>query len=249
VTSSDNDKSSPNLSVSVAGIPLKNPIIAASGTFGYGVEFEDVVHLDKLGGFVVKRPFARAHESATLHHACGKPQPACSTPSASRTSARRIPRKRSCPSFRQIKNVVVFANVFGYTREDYERTIEILNGWRWHLPLRAERFLPQHRPRCLAVGSDSALPGRSGDHRETDARRPLIVKAPRPTSPALRKMAHISQRRAPTPTAGQHFRGLWAIDADTRKPRHCQITAGLSGPHQPSPSAHGHRRRAPMNIP
>ncbi|MGC1645005.1 MAG: dihydroorotate dehydrogenase, partial [Candidatus Sulfotelmatobacter sp.] len=45
---------SPDLSVTVAGIPLKNPVIAASGTFGYGVEFEDVVHLGKLGGFVVK---------------------------------------------------------------------------------------------------------------------------------------------------------------------------------------------------
>src|ERR1022692_1263220 len=43
-----------DLSVTFAGIDLKNPIIAASGTFGYGVEFEDVVHLDKLGGFVVK---------------------------------------------------------------------------------------------------------------------------------------------------------------------------------------------------
>jgi dihydroorotate dehydrogenase (NAD+) catalytic subunit len=47
-------RSNPDLSVTVAGIPLKNPVIAASGTFGYGVEFEDVVHLGKLGGFVVK---------------------------------------------------------------------------------------------------------------------------------------------------------------------------------------------------
>src|SRR6266852_9376485 len=47
-------KRTPDLSVSFAGIQLKNPVIAASGTFGYGIEFEDVVHLDKLGGFVVK---------------------------------------------------------------------------------------------------------------------------------------------------------------------------------------------------
>ena len=40
----------PDLRVHVAGIELKNPIIAASGTFGYGVEFEDIVHLDRLGG-------------------------------------------------------------------------------------------------------------------------------------------------------------------------------------------------------
>ena len=44
----------PDLSVSIAGIQFKNPVIAASGTFGYGIEFEDVVHLDRLGGFVVK---------------------------------------------------------------------------------------------------------------------------------------------------------------------------------------------------
>src|ERR1700749_3603351 len=51
---STSGSSTPDLSVSVAGIQLKNPIIAASGTFGYGVEFEDIVHLGKLGGFVVK---------------------------------------------------------------------------------------------------------------------------------------------------------------------------------------------------
>src|SRR3954467_2365008 len=43
-----------DLTVKVAGIELKNPVIAASGTFGYGVEFEDVVALARLGGFVVK---------------------------------------------------------------------------------------------------------------------------------------------------------------------------------------------------
>ena len=48
------NRPAPDLSVSVAGITLKNPVIAASGTFGYGLEFEDIVHLDRLGGFVVK---------------------------------------------------------------------------------------------------------------------------------------------------------------------------------------------------
>src|SRR5205823_14719438 len=43
-----------DLSVSFAGITFKNPVIAASGTFGYGIEFEDIVSLEKLGGFVVK---------------------------------------------------------------------------------------------------------------------------------------------------------------------------------------------------
>src|SRR5258705_10848263 len=54
MTPSGNNAPKTDLGVSFAGIQLKNPIIAASGTFGYGVEFEDVLHLDKLGGFVVK---------------------------------------------------------------------------------------------------------------------------------------------------------------------------------------------------
>src|SRR2546421_12433749 len=44
----------PDLSVKFAGITFKNPVIAAGGTFGYGVEFEDIVSLEKLGGFVTK---------------------------------------------------------------------------------------------------------------------------------------------------------------------------------------------------
>src|SRR5579864_7502316 len=44
----------PDLSVNFAGITFKNPVLAASGTFGYGVELEDIVSLEKLGGFVTK---------------------------------------------------------------------------------------------------------------------------------------------------------------------------------------------------
>src|SRR6266403_2419782 len=44
----------PDLSVNFAGITFKNPVIAAAGTFGYGIEFEDIVTLEKLGGFVTK---------------------------------------------------------------------------------------------------------------------------------------------------------------------------------------------------
>ena len=54
MTASPAARRAPDLAVNLAGIAFKNPVIAASGTFGYGIEFEDVVHLDKIGGFVVK---------------------------------------------------------------------------------------------------------------------------------------------------------------------------------------------------
>ncbi len=65
-----------DMSVNVAGIVLKNPIIAASGTFGYGVEFEDVVTLDRLGGFVVKG-LSREPMPGNPPPGCLKPLPAC----------------------------------------------------------------------------------------------------------------------------------------------------------------------------
>src|SRR5229473_5685112 len=116
----------PDLTVSVAGIELKNPIIAASGTFGYGIEFEDIVHLDRLGGFVVK---GLSKEPMT-----GNPPPRLFETAAGMLNAIGLQNigarafiEEKLPRLRQIKNTVVIANVFGYTREDYEHTIQILN--------------------------------------------------------------------------------------------------------------------------
>jgi hypothetical protein len=116
----------PDLRVRVAGIDLKNPVIAASGTFGYGVEFEDIVHLDRLGGLVVK---GLSREPMT-----GNPPPRLYETAAGMLNAIGLQNigaqaflDEKLPSLSAKKNVVVFANVFGYTRADYERTIEILN--------------------------------------------------------------------------------------------------------------------------
>src|ERR1700676_1436674 len=116
--SANSGPSNPDLSVSVAGIALKNPVIAASGTFGYGVEFEDGVHLGKLGGFVVKgmskepmigNPPPRLWETAAgMLNAIG-----LQNIGASAFLAEKLPR------LRQLKDIVVIANIFGYTREDY----------------------------------------------------------------------------------------------------------------------------------
>ena len=116
----------PDLSVSFAGIELKNPIIAAAGTFGYGIEFADILHLDRLGGLVVK---GLSKEPMT-----GNPPPRLYETAAGMLNAIGLQNigaqafiTEKLPALREKKNVVVFTNVFGYTRADYERTIRILN--------------------------------------------------------------------------------------------------------------------------
>ena len=100
--------------------------IAASGTFGYGVEFEDVVHLAKLGGFVVK--------GLSREPMIGNPPPRLWETPAGMLNAIGLQNigapaflQEKLPHLRQLKDVVVMTNVFGYTREDYVHTVELLN--------------------------------------------------------------------------------------------------------------------------
>src|SRR5438874_13452272 len=116
----------PDLRVKLAGIDVKKPVIAASGTFGYGLEFEDVVHLDRLGGFVVK--------GLSREPIIGNPPPRLYETAAGMLNAIGLQNigarafiDEKLPKLRQIKNAAVIANVFDYTREDYEHTIHILN--------------------------------------------------------------------------------------------------------------------------
>src|SRR6184192_1328272 len=111
-----------DFSVSFAGLRFKNPIIAASGTFGYGVEFEDIVSLDRLGGFVVK--------GLSREPMPGNPPPRMFETSAGMLNSIGLQNigarafiEEKLPVLQKIKNIVVFANVFGYTSEDYESTI------------------------------------------------------------------------------------------------------------------------------
>jgi dihydroorotate dehydrogenase (NAD+) catalytic subunit len=221
-------KSSLDLSVSFAGIELKNPIIAASGTFGYGVEFEDVVHLDKLGGFVVK--------GLSREPMIGNPPPRLWETAAGMLNAIGLQNigataflEEKLPKLRQIKNIVVFANVFGYTREDYERTIEILNDGEGIAAYELNVSCPNTTSGGLQFGSDP----RSLDEVVTTAkrasRRPLIVKLS-PNVTSIAQMAHIAQEAGADAISLINTFVAMAIDPDTRKPRIANVTAGLSGP-------------------
>jgi dihydroorotate dehydrogenase (NAD+) catalytic subunit len=228
-SSSENGGKSPlDLSVSFAGIQLKNPIIAASGTFGYGVEFEDVVHLNKLGGFVVKglsrepmigNPPPRLWETAAgMLNAIG-----LQNIGAAAFLAEKLPR------LRQLKNIVVFANVFGYTREDYERTIEILNDGEGIAAYELNVSCPNTTSGGLQFGSDPRSLDEVVTTAKRAARRPLIVKLS-PNVTSIAQMAHIAQEAGADAISLINTFVAMAIDADTRKPRIANVTAGLSGP-------------------
>ena len=218
----------PDLSASVAGISLKNPVIAASGTFGYGIEFEDVVHLNRLGGFVVKglskesmpgNPPPRLYETAAgMLNAIG----------LQNIGARAFVEEK-LPKLREMKDVVIFANVFGYTRGDYEQTLQILNEGEGIAAYELNVSCPNTAHGGIQFGSDP----RSLDEVVTMARRvsqrPLIVKLS-PNVTSIAQMARVAEDAGADAISLVNTFIAMAIDAETRKPRIANVTAGLSGP-------------------
>jgi len=225
---SENGKSALDLSVSFAGIDLKNPILAASGTFGYGVEFEDVVHLDKLGGFVVK--------GLSREPMIGNPPPRLWETAAGMLNAIGLQNigataflEEKLPRLREMKNIVVLANVFGYTREDYERTIEILNDGEGIAAYELNVSCPNTSEGGLQFGTDPRSLEEVISTAKRAARRPLIVKLS-PNVTSIAQMAYIAQEAGADAVSLINTFVAMAIDAETRKPRIANITAGLSGP-------------------
>ena len=217
-------RSEPDLSVSIAGIQLKNPVIAASGTFGYGIEFEDVVHLDKLGGFVVK--------GLSKEAMIGNPPPRLWETAAGMLNAiglqnigARAFLAEKLPKLQHIKNIVVLANVFGYTREDYERAIQILNEGEGIAAYELNVSCPNTTHGGIQFGSDPRLLDELVTTAKRVARYPLIVKLS-PNVTSIAQMAYVAQEAGADALSLINTFVAMAIDPETRKPRIANVTSG-----------------------
>jgi dihydroorotate dehydrogenase (NAD+) catalytic subunit len=218
----------PDLRVSVAGIEFKNPILAASGTFGYGVEFEDVVHLNRLGGFVVK--------GLSKEPMIGNPPPRLFETAAGMLNAIGLQNigarafiDEKLPKLRQINDVVVIANVFGYTREDYEHTVELLNDGEGIAAYELNVSCPNTQHGGIQFGSDPRTLDEVVRTVKRFSKRPLIVKLS-PNVTSIGQMAYVAQEAGADALSLVNTFVAMAIDVETRKPRIANVTAGLSGP-------------------
>ena len=218
----------PDLSVTIAGIDLKNPVIAASGTFGYGVEFGDIVHLGQLGGLVVK--------GLSNEPMAGNPPPRLYETAAGMLNAIGLQNigarafiEEKLPRLREIPNTVVFANIFGYTRADYEKTIQILNEAEGIAAYELNVSCPNTAQGGIQFGGDPRLLDELVASCKRASSRPLIVKLS-PNVTSIAQMAHITEEAGADAISLVNTFIAMAIDADTRTPRIANVTAGLSGP-------------------
>ncbi len=221
-------KAALDMSVSVAGITLKNPVLAASGSFGYGVEFEDVVSLHRLGGFVVK--------GLSREPMAGNPPPRLFETAAGMLNAiglqnigARAFLEEKLPLLRNIKNIVFLCNVFGRSQEEYEDVVRMLDQGEGIAGYELNVSCPNTKCGGISFGSDPKMLFDVVNAVKKIARRPLIVKLS-PNVTSIPDVARAAEDAGADAISLINTFVAMAIDVETRRPRISNITAGLSGP-------------------
>jgi dihydroorotate dehydrogenase (NAD+) catalytic subunit len=216
------------MKVSLAGLELANPAIAASGTFGYGIEFEEIVSLERIGGFVTK--------GISLEPMAGHPAPRIVQTAAGMLNAIGLQNvgveefiSRKLPPLSRYPRCNVIVNVFGYTVGEYIAVIERLNLAAGIAAYELNVSCPNVHAGGMAFGSDPGsleyLVGRA----KKASKRPLIVKL----SPNVTSVAHMAKIAAEAGADAVSLTNTFlamSIDPETRRPRLTNITGGLSGP-------------------
>ena len=217
----------PKLNTIIAGVHFQNPVMTASGTFGYGQEFAHVIDLNRLGGICVKgisaepmagNPPPRIYETDSgMLNAIG----------LQNVGARRFLEEK-LPFLRTLKARCI-VNVFGYATEDYVRCIETLNAGEGIDAYELNISCPNTRCGGMVYGNDPKLTEEVVGASKKAARFPVIVKlSPNVTDITLTARA-AEAAGADALSLVNTFVGM-AIDAETRTPRISNVTAGLSGP-------------------
>ena len=216
-----------NLKVNIDRLQLKNPVLTASGTFGYGYEFEDFFNVSHLGGIIVKATTAELRE--------GNPYPRMAETASGMLNAVGLQNKginyfveNIYPKLKKIDTNVI-ANVSGSTVEACVEVAERMNELEDIAGIELNISCPNVKEGGMAFGTDSGA-----SHKITSAVRkvyskPLIVKL----SPNVTNISEIAKS---VEDAGANSVSLvntflaMAIDAETRKPILSTVTGGLSGP-------------------
>jgi dihydroorotate dehydrogenase (NAD+) catalytic subunit len=216
-----------SMEVVICGIRFRNPVLAASGTFGYGVEFENLVDLNSVGGIVVK--------GLSKEPIAGNPAPRLWEARAGMINsvglqnvgvrafiADKLPRLRRY-------STPVIANVFGYAADDYLEVVKALNEAEGVAAYELNVSCPNTDRGGLAFGVDESALADLTIRVKRIAARPVIVKLS-PNVTAIEPYARTAEENGADAISLVNTFVAMAIDAKTRRPRIGAGHGGLSGP-------------------
>lgn len=215
------------LNVNIGELKLKNPVMTASGTFGYGKEFSDFIDIVRMGGIIVK--------GTTLHKREGNPYPRMAETPSGMLNAVGLQNKgveyfanTIYPSIKNIDtNMIV--NVSGSTIEDYVKTAEIINELDKIPAIELNISCPNVKQGGMAFGVTSKGAAEVVKAVRSAYKKTLIVKL----SPNVTDITEIARAAegsgADSVSLINTILGM-AIDVDTKRPILSTVTGGLSGP-------------------
>ena len=216
-----------NLEVNIGGLKLKNPVMTASGTFGYGEEYGEFVDLNRLGAVVVKGLSLKTKE--------GNPPPRLVETASGMLNAiglQNIGIERfigeKLPFLRRFDTAVI-VNFFGDSVDEYAEAAERLSGVDGIHGLEMNISCPNKQAGWCIFGTDPKVTERVVGAVRKKTALPLIVKlSPNVTDISL--MAKVAMEAGADAVSLINTVTGMAIDIRTRRPRLANITGGLSGP-------------------
>jgi dihydroorotate dehydrogenase (NAD+) catalytic subunit len=222
-----NREPSPSLATILCGIPLRNPIIAASGTFAYGLEFAHLLDLNALGGFVVK--------GLSREPIAGNPPPRLYEAGAGMLNSVGLQNvgvrafvKEKLPGLARLRTAV-FANVFGHQTGDYVEVVRVLEDHPGLAGYELNVSCPNTRHGGIFFSSDPTLLSEVVAAVKTVSRRPVIVKLS-PNVSAIEPLARAAEAAGADALSLVNTFVALAIDPRSRRSRIGAGFGGLSGP-------------------
>jgi len=216
-----------DLSVKIGTLELKNPVLTASGTFGYGSEFSSLIDINKLGGIVVK--------GISLRPRAGNPPPRIVETHCGMLNAIGLANiglesflKEKLPWLQSLSTAVI-VNIYGHSIEEYAAVAAGLKGVEGVSAIEINISCPNVECGGMVFGTDPKTSARVTEAVLKESDKPVIVKLS-PNVTDIRAIA-ISVEKA-----GAHAISLintltgMAIDVEKRVPKLANITGGLSGP-------------------
>jgi dihydroorotate dehydrogenase (NAD+) catalytic subunit len=216
-----------NLAVKIGNLELKNPVMTASGTFGYGFEFDDFIEVDKLGAIIVK--------GTTLEHREGNPYPRMAETPSGMLNAVGLQNKgvdyfckEIYPDLQKYKTAVI-VNVSGSKIEDYVQTAARIQELEDIPAIELNISCPNVKQGGMAFGTSCSSAAEVIKAVRKVYHKTLIVKL----SPNVTNIVEIAQTAenegADAVSLINTLLGM-AIDSESRKPLLSTVTGGLSGP-------------------
>ncbi len=217
----------PDLRVNIGPLGLKNPVLTASGTFGYGREFAPLVDLNRLGGVVVK--------GLSLRPRAGNPPPRIVETPCGMLNAIGLANmgleaflKQELPWLQQFDTAVI-VNIYGHSIQEYGEMAAGLKGAEGVSAIEVNISCPNVAAGGMTFGTDPDISARVTEQVLEKGDKPVMVKLS-PNVTDIRTVARAVER------AGAHMLSLintltgMAVDIETRRPKLAHISGGLSGP-------------------